>query len=118
MRTPDLRNERGIALVVAVFALVVIGALVAGTVFVGRLELQSSQSAVFAAEAQEAAELRRQDLFERVHDTGSTRSASPTTSTRTEPLSGNLPATMRRATGVSTSRWMTRLSGRAPNTGS
>ena len=56
MRTPDLRNERGIALVVAVFALVVIGALVAGTVFVGRLELQSSQSALFAAEAQEAAE--------------------------------------------------------------
>ena len=56
MRTPNLRNERGIALVVAVFALVVIGALVAGTVFVGRLELQSSQSAVYAAEAQEAAE--------------------------------------------------------------
>jgi hypothetical protein len=56
MRTPDLRNERGIALVVAVFALVVIGALVAGTVFLGRLELQSSQSALFAAEAQEAAE--------------------------------------------------------------
>lgn len=56
LRTPDLRNERGVALVLAVFAMVVIGALVAGTVLVGRLEYQSSQAALYAASAQEAAE--------------------------------------------------------------
>lgn len=56
LRTPDLRNERGVALVLAVFAMVVIGALVAGTVLVGRLEFQSSQAALHASAAQEAAE--------------------------------------------------------------
>lgn len=56
LRTPDLRDERGIALVLAVFAMVVIGALVAGTVLVGRLEFQSSQAALHASTAQEAAE--------------------------------------------------------------
>jgi hypothetical protein len=56
LRTPDLRNERGIALVLAVFAMVVIGALVAGTVLVGRIEFQSSQAALHAVAAQEAAE--------------------------------------------------------------
>jgi hypothetical protein len=56
LRTPDLRSERGVALVLAVFAMVVIGALVAGTVLVGRLEFQSSQAALHASAAQEAAE--------------------------------------------------------------
>ena len=49
LRTPDLRSERGVALVLAVFAMVVIGALVAGTVLVGRLEFQSSQAALHAS---------------------------------------------------------------------
>ena len=35
MRAPRLSDERGIALAVAIFALVVIGALVAGTFFAG-----------------------------------------------------------------------------------
>jgi hypothetical protein len=65
MRTPDLRSERGVALVLAVFAMVVIGALVAGTVLVGRLEFQSSQAALHAAAAQEAAEA---GLAERIDD--------------------------------------------------
>ncbi len=65
LRTPDLRNERGVALVLAVFAMVVIGALVAGTVLVGRLEFQSSQAALYAASAQEAAEA---GLAERIDD--------------------------------------------------
>lgn len=49
-------NERGIALAVAIFALVVIGAMVAGNFFAGRLEQQSGQNAFFAGQAAEAAE--------------------------------------------------------------
>jgi hypothetical protein len=44
------------ALAVAVFALVVIGALVAGSFFGGRLEQQSGQNTLYAAQAAEAAE--------------------------------------------------------------
>jgi hypothetical protein len=56
MRVTRMSNERGIALAVAVFALVVMGALVAGIFFAGRLEQQSGQNAVYAAQAAEAAE--------------------------------------------------------------
>ena len=56
MRARPLSDERGIALAVAVFALVVIGALVAGTFFAGRLELQTGRNTLMAAEAAEAAE--------------------------------------------------------------
>src|SRR5690242_6620012 len=41
----------------------------------------------------------------------STRNASPVTLTRAVPPSPSVPATIRRATGVSTSRWMARFSG-------
>jgi hypothetical protein len=55
--TPRLvEDRRGIALPVALFALVVIGALVAGNFFAGRLEQQSGQNSFFAAQAAEAAE--------------------------------------------------------------
>lgn len=53
---PRLNDERGIALAVAVFALVVIGAIVAGNFFAARLEQQSGQNTVFASQAAEAAE--------------------------------------------------------------
>ena len=53
---PRLNDERGIALAVAIFALVIIGALVAGTFFAGRLEQRSGLNALFAAQAAEAAE--------------------------------------------------------------
>jgi len=56
MRARRLSDERGIALAVAVFALVVIGALVAGTFFAGRLEQQTGRNTFFAAQAAEAAE--------------------------------------------------------------
>ena len=49
-------DERGIALLIAVFALGVIGALVGGIFFAGRLEQQSGQNAFFAVQAGEAAE--------------------------------------------------------------
>lgn len=56
MRARRLSDERGIALAVAVFALVVIGALVAGTFFAGRLEQQGGRNTFYAAQAAEAAE--------------------------------------------------------------
>jgi Tfp pilus assembly protein PilX len=63
MPAPRLHNERGIALAVAIFALVVIGALVAGTFFAGRLEQQSGQNGVYAAQAAEGAEAALSDAF-------------------------------------------------------
>jgi hypothetical protein len=56
MRARRVSDERGIALAVAVFALVVIGALVAGTFFSGRLELLTGRNTFTAAQAAEAAE--------------------------------------------------------------
>ena len=53
--TPAL-DERGVALAAAVFTLAVIGALVASSFFAGRLEQQSGQNILFAAQAREAAE--------------------------------------------------------------
>jgi hypothetical protein len=52
-----LRNdERGIALVMALFALVLMGALVSGSFLAGLLEQQSGQNSMFAAQALAAAE--------------------------------------------------------------
>jgi Tfp pilus assembly protein PilX len=56
MRSPRMNDERGVALAMAIFALVIIGILVAGTFFAGRLEQQSGQNTLFAAQAAEAAE--------------------------------------------------------------
>jgi hypothetical protein len=56
MRTPRLADERGIALAVAIFALVVVGALVAGAFFAGNLEQRTGRNAVYASEAADAAE--------------------------------------------------------------
>jgi hypothetical protein len=55
-RRGGLDNERGVALVAAIFALAIIGALVASGFFAGQLEQQSGRSALFAAQAREAAE--------------------------------------------------------------
>ena len=56
MRGPRLSDERGIALAVAIFALVVIGLLVAGTFYAGRLEQQSGENGFYANQAGEAAQ--------------------------------------------------------------
>ena len=56
MQTLRLKDERGMALAVALFAMVVIGTLVAGTFFSGRQEQQSGQNTLFAGQAAEAAE--------------------------------------------------------------
>jgi hypothetical protein len=52
-----LRNdERGMALALAMLSLVVIGALVTGTLFAGRMEMISGRNTVYAMQASEAAE--------------------------------------------------------------
>lgn len=56
MRTPNLKSERGIALVAAIVALVVIGAIVAGTFFISTLEQKTAENSVDAAMAYQAAE--------------------------------------------------------------
>jgi hypothetical protein len=56
MRASRVVNERGVALAVAVFALVVIGALVAATFFAGRLEQQTGQNSVLAVQAGQVSE--------------------------------------------------------------
>lgn len=63
MSTSRVSNERGMALAVAIFALVVIGALVAGTFFAGRLEQSSGQATVYAAQAAEAGEAGLSDAI-------------------------------------------------------
>jgi hypothetical protein len=50
------RPERGIALALALFALVIIGGIVAGNFLVGLLEQQSGRSILFTAEASELAQ--------------------------------------------------------------
>ena len=49
-------DERGMALAVAIFALVIIGALVAANFFAGLLEQQSGRNSLFARQASEGAE--------------------------------------------------------------
>ena len=49
-------DERGMALLLAMLGIVVIGALVSGTFFAGRMEMVSGRNSVYAAQAAEAAE--------------------------------------------------------------
>jgi hypothetical protein len=62
-RSQRRRAERGIALPLALFALVVIGALVSGSFFAGRLEQQSGQNSMFAAQALAFAEAGLDDVL-------------------------------------------------------
>jgi hypothetical protein len=50
------KDDRGIALAIALFALVVMAALVGGSFFVGRLEQQSAGNTLYSGQAAEAAE--------------------------------------------------------------
>jgi hypothetical protein len=58
------------ALTVALFAMVVIGALVAGNFFAGMLEQQSGQNTLFAAQALEAAEAGLRDVISNADPSG------------------------------------------------
>ena len=81
MSTSRVSNERGMALAVAIFALVVIGALVAGTFFAGRLEQSSGQATVYATQAAEAGEAGLSDAISGLNATtlgGMVVGAAPT----------------------------------------
>jgi hypothetical protein len=60
---PLVSNQRGFALALALFSLVVIGALVSGSFFAGRLEQQSGENSIFAAQALQAAEAGLSDVL-------------------------------------------------------
>ena len=49
-------SERGMALAIAIFALVVVGALVAGAFLAGHLEQRTGRSTLYAQQAADAAE--------------------------------------------------------------
>jgi hypothetical protein len=91
-------------LVIAVFALAVIGALVGGIFFAGRLEQQSGQNTLLAVQASEAAEAGLSDALTTI--VAATLEGLPI---------GGAPldlGTLALATGVSSSRQVTRLTGR------
>lgn len=80
------RDERGMALAIALFAIVVIGALVAGTAFAGQLEMGGGRSAMATSQAMEQAETGLADAFENWDFTWNALAAGdsafgPTTST-------------------------------------
>lgn len=56
-------RERGMALAVAIFALIVVGLLVAAAFFAGNLEQRTGRNAVFASEAADAAESGTASVF-------------------------------------------------------
>jgi Tfp pilus assembly protein PilX len=63
MSVSTIRNERGIALVIAMVALVVIGAIVAGTTFLSLIERRTSTNATTSAQAFQAAEAGMQEAI-------------------------------------------------------
>ena len=96
-------SERGIALAIAVFALAVIGALVGSIFFLGRLEQQSGQNAIFAVQAAEVAEAGLSDAVATI--AAATLEGLPV---------GGAPldiGTLTLAGGVRASRQVTRLTG-------
>jgi len=56
MQVPNIAGERGIALAIAVFAMVVIGGLVGATFYVGHLEQRSGRNTMYATQSFEASE--------------------------------------------------------------
>jgi hypothetical protein len=65
-----LGSERGIALVVALFALIVMSALVSAGFIAGRLEQQSGRNTLFAHQAAEAAEAGLTNALIAISSTG------------------------------------------------
>jgi hypothetical protein len=102
MRATRVSNERGIALAVAVFALVVIGALVAGTFFAGRLEQQTGQNSMFAMQAGEVAEAGLADAV-------ANETAAEMSALAVAPADSNALTSFAFGASVSASRKITRL---------
>lgn len=60
---PRLRSERGVALAIAIFAVVIIGMLVAGVFYGSFLEQKTGENTLYAQQAFEAAESGMADVF-------------------------------------------------------
>lgn len=60
---PRLRSERGVALAIAIFAIVIIGMLVAGVFYGSFLEQKTGENTLYAQQAFEAAESGMADVF-------------------------------------------------------
>ena len=75
------RDERGMALAIALFAIVVVGALVAGTAFAGQLELGGGRSAVATSQAAEQAETGIAQAFENWDAAWNSQAAGTTSAT-------------------------------------
>ena len=87
---PTLRDdERGMALAIALFAIIVIGALVAGTAFAGQLEMGGGRSAIATTQAMEQAETGVADAFENWNGTWNSLAAGVTTAPITATLGLN-----------------------------
>ncbi len=71
-------DERGMALAIALFAIVVIGALVAGTAFAGQLEMGGGRSAIATTQAMEQAETGIADAFQNWEPTWNSLAAGNT----------------------------------------
>ncbi|HET8624765.1 MAG TPA: PilX N-terminal domain-containing pilus assembly protein [Gemmatimonadales bacterium] len=63
MSVTTVRNERGIALVIAMVALVVIGAIVAGTTYISLIEQRTSTNTTVSSQAFQAAEAGVQEAI-------------------------------------------------------
>ena len=63
LRTPKLPDERGMALALTLFALVILGALVSAAAVVGRLDRAGASGAGYAGQAQNAAETGLATLY-------------------------------------------------------
>jgi len=61
--SPARSDERGIALAIALLAMLVIGALVTGTFFAARMEMSSGRNTVYTEQATEAAEAGLADAY-------------------------------------------------------
>jgi hypothetical protein len=118
MRARRISDERGIALAVAIFALVVMGALVAGTFFVGRLEQQAGHNTIYVAQAAEAAQAGIEREF--VDANGATYDAmvagAAPTQLSTLTLNANVTAS-RSVQRLTNSLWLIRAVGTRANAG-
>src|SRR5687768_5053493 len=80
MSFANVRNERGIALVVAIVALVIIGGLVAGTTFISMVEQRTSADVTASGQAFQAAEAGLQEAIGNWQTTWNTMAVGAQTS--------------------------------------
>lgn len=87
---PTLRqDERGIALAIAIFALVIIASLVAGVFFMARLEQRSGRNALWSTQAAEAADAGLNATLAGWNGNYNTMTAGTSQTLATQTLPGN-----------------------------